>query len=376
MYAQEARQYSLWICLILLSSAALLRAMRVKTPISWTVYGITLTLGLYTQLFFSLVAFGHGIYLLVNQGLQFNKIVKSYLITLATGLLLFTPWIFILLTQYTQADRLTEWTRIYDLTYQNLFQIWIHNLSLAFFDLGGSEYSHKFLLLYIFFIALVGYSLFFICRNTPSRIWLFILTLMGASALPLVLPDLLLEGQRTITPRYLIPCYLGIQLVVAGAIARKLNTITFNPRQPKFWQLITIILISSGIFSSAIYSQSKIWWHKFLNVENIPISQIVNQTENPILVSNVPTNFIISLSYTLDPQVRLLVAPRCRNCTLYLQKENRLSIPTISQEFSDIFLVQAYPSESWKKELETQKDYKTNLVFEGEVLWLWKLEKS
>lgn len=34
LYAQEAREYSLWTVTILLSSAALLRAMRVKTKLS------------------------------------------------------------------------------------------------------------------------------------------------------------------------------------------------------------------------------------------------------------------------------------------------------------------------------------------------------
>jgi uncharacterized membrane protein len=44
LYAQEARPYSSWIVMIFLSSAALLRAMRVKTKASWGIYGLTVTL--------------------------------------------------------------------------------------------------------------------------------------------------------------------------------------------------------------------------------------------------------------------------------------------------------------------------------------------
>ncbi|MEW5857607.1 MAG: glycosyltransferase family 39 protein, partial [Cyanobacteriota bacterium] len=86
LYAQEARPYSLWIVAILLSSTALLRAMRLgnrdtKTLIStWGMYAATLTLGIYTQLFFALVAIGHGIYVLAIEKFRFTKTVSGYLL--------------------------------------------------------------------------------------------------------------------------------------------------------------------------------------------------------------------------------------------------------------------------------------------------------
>ena len=134
--------------------------------------------------------------------------------------------------------------------------------------------------------------------------------------------------------------------------------------------MVTIIVISLGIFSSIIYSQSDSWWNKFLNAENISVSQIVNQAAKPILVSNAPTNFIISLSYMLEPRVQLQIAPICNNCTLNLQEREQLNIPPIPNGFSNVFLFQAYPPELWKDELQTQQDYKVELVFKGDVLWL------
>ncbi|HBL09898.1 MAG TPA: hypothetical protein DD379_00330, partial [Cyanobacteria bacterium UBA11162] len=53
LYAQEARQYSLWTVAILLSSAALLRAIRLKRKIDWGIYTLTLTLGMYSHLLFA-----------------------------------------------------------------------------------------------------------------------------------------------------------------------------------------------------------------------------------------------------------------------------------------------------------------------------------
>jgi uncharacterized membrane protein len=48
LYTQEARPYSLWTVTILLSSASFLRALRLKTKLSWAVYATTLVFGLYT----------------------------------------------------------------------------------------------------------------------------------------------------------------------------------------------------------------------------------------------------------------------------------------------------------------------------------------
>ncbi|RMF66088.1 MAG: hypothetical protein D6742_10730, partial [Cyanobacteria bacterium J069] len=56
LYSQEARPYSLWTLCIVLSSAALLRALRVCSRPSWAIYGLSLALGFYTQLLFTLVA--------------------------------------------------------------------------------------------------------------------------------------------------------------------------------------------------------------------------------------------------------------------------------------------------------------------------------
>ena len=77
VYAQEARQYSLWIVTILLSSAILLRAIRQKNKINWFIYAATVALGLYTHLFFGLVAIGQGIYVILTERFKFNKVSLS-----------------------------------------------------------------------------------------------------------------------------------------------------------------------------------------------------------------------------------------------------------------------------------------------------------
>lgn len=72
-YAQEAREYSLWIVTILCSSAAFLRAIRLKTKISFGIYAISIIVGLYTFPITGMVLLGHGIYLAVIEKFRLTK---------------------------------------------------------------------------------------------------------------------------------------------------------------------------------------------------------------------------------------------------------------------------------------------------------------
>jgi uncharacterized membrane protein len=85
VYAQEARPYSLFVLIILLSSAALLRGMRLKTNSSWAIYAATVGVGFYSHLLFALVLLGHEIYVAIWENLRFNKAVIGYLLAASAG---------------------------------------------------------------------------------------------------------------------------------------------------------------------------------------------------------------------------------------------------------------------------------------------------
>ena len=93
IYAQEAREYSMWTVTVLLSSWALLRAIRVNKSLDWIVYAATLMLTLYTHLFSVIVVFGHGIYLAIREigekKLLLNKKIIPYLLICVIGASLF-----------------------------------------------------------------------------------------------------------------------------------------------------------------------------------------------------------------------------------------------------------------------------------------------
>jgi uncharacterized membrane protein len=354
LFAQEAREYCLWTVTILLSSASLLQAMRVKTKLSWGIYAATVALGLYTFFFSSLVALGHGIYIVANESFRLSKTVTAYLIASFTGLLIFAPWAWVIITNLSQFQNATGWTGIGSRLF--LIERWIVNLSRIFLDVSPDS-GNPFILNLILAI-LVGYSIYFLYYTAPKRAWLFILILIGATTLPLILPDVIKGGVRSTIPRYLFPCFLGIQLAVAYLLATKITSPSF--RQRRLWQIIMVVLLSSGVISCIISSQAKIGWLKDNSLSNPQVAYIINKASRPLLISNDngsnPGN-IISLSYLLEPKVRFRLVTTA-------------NLPQIPDNFSDIFLFDGDSSKKWRSRLENEENYKLEPILE--VLWRLK----
>lgn len=336
LYAQEAREYSLWTVTILLSSAVLLRAMRLKTKVNWRIYAVTVALGLYTHLFFVFVVIGHSLYVATQVKFQLNKITFNYIVYSLVGILIFVPWL-ILISIYKMDA--AGWTA-QAIPLFSLVQIWLNNLSSLFIDLAISN-DLPLIYLSIPILILVGYSIYIVCRQTPKQIWLFILTLTLVTSMVLMLPDIILGGVRSSMARYLIPSYLGIQLAMAYLLTTKITSTTASVRQQKLWSITAIILIISGILSCAISSQADTWWTKVGNYSTPPIARVINKATQPLVISDTISTNVLSLSHLLHPKVRL-------------QLVVKPNIPTIPDGFSDLFLFR--PSKNMRTELE--KNYK------------------
>lgn len=358
VYAQQARSYSLWTVTILLSSAALLRAIRLKTKMSWIIYAVTVALGFYSFSLTVLSVIGHGIYVLMLEGFRLSKTLTFYLFASLAGLLTFVPWLLVIIANFS-ASSVLIWTAK-KISLKSLFKYWILNLSRLFVDL---EFSSKTPLKISYLISpiliLVGYSIYFIFRNAPSRIWLFILALIGMPTLILALPDLFLGGHRSSVSRYSIPSYLGIELAVTYLFTTKFIYISAKIWQQKLWQIALIALISSGILSCAISSQAKDWWTTYHENENIIAARIVNQADFPLVISDAAVGNLLSFSYLLAPKVRL-----------QLMVEPEMS--KISNDFKNVFLFN--PSKRLQNRLEAEQNFKVKSVYKGYKASLWELE--
>ncbi|MHC5599991.1 MAG: glycosyltransferase family 39 protein [Nostoc sp.] len=360
LYAQEARAYSLWIVAILISSIALLRAIRLKTKVSWCIYAATLSLGFYSHLFFSWIALGQGIYVAAIERFRFSRTSINYLFSSLAAVITFVPWILIIIIHPTP-DKLS-WANGKQ-TFFGTAVKWIGIISRAFLDVGiGSTDSAKFNIalipIILIIITVIIYSIYVLCRRTSKEVWLFILILIGSVGLPLLAVDLLFQKQSTST-RYLLPVILGIQLAVAYLFAIKLTSISPKIWQKRLWSIVVSIVIISGIISCMLSSQAQIWWIKSpLRYQEYPeVANIISQSNKPLLISDADMILIQTLGHLLDSKVQFQ----------FVRQEQ---LPEITNGFSDIFLFN--PSDFLKAGIEKIYNSKLQQIDKS----LWKITKS
>ncbi|MEG3921044.1 glycosyltransferase family 39 protein [Microcoleus sp. T3_A4] len=375
LYAQEARPYMMFAVLVLLSNAILLRAITLQnSPITsklskavWSIYAIALTLGLYSSLLFFLVVFAHGIYVIIKENWRFSKTLIAYLLASAIAIILFAPWIWVLLDNSEEIKSTVGFPRFFMPLISSLQPLILITCRM-FIDThweGGIIKSGSInmttdlirVIVVAVLLLAIAHSIYSLCHSSPKRVWLFVLTAIGITAIVLI-------AVRGVADRYLVPYILAIQIAVAYLFTAKIKVAT-NPRQQKLWQFGLIALISSGIVSCAVSSQSQLWWNKYPSSTkyNPQVAAIVNQAKKPLVITHGGNNItgkILSVSYMLKPQVQLLLAV----------KPEQVKIP---DGFSDVFLYRA--TEALKFELEKVQKYKITLIYKPGDGWLWRVEK-
>lgn len=386
LYAQEARLYSLWIVTALFISAIFLRAIRINNKIWWAIYSIALSLGFYTTPLSLLIAMGHSVYIIGTQGIRLSKIVIAYVLSSLAAVILFSPWLYFIIYNFSTSHNTTEWTSIRKIPLFSLFGSFIVNIIYTFLDIPSSTlwkylttvYSWADIIIGVIGISisiLVGYAFFFLLRQTPKNIWLFSWSLFGITSLIFLVPDLLFGGIRSVIPRFQVPLYISILITVAYLVSYKSIYVTQDSRKQTLWRLITIGLISCGIISCTFISRSNIWWNKYFNTDNLPMAKIINQTPSPLVISDSGASHylnILSLNHLLEPKVKFL---------LFYITENNIDISSLSDEFSDLFLLN--PSSELKEVIKENQIYNLDAVYDGskENPWrsdlsLWKLTKK
>ncbi|MEM7771355.1 MAG: glycosyltransferase family 39 protein [Cyanobacteria bacterium P01_A01_bin.37] len=342
LYAQEARQYSLFAAVTVGASAALLRAIRRDRPIGWLQYTFLLIMGLYSHLLFGLVAIAHGLYLFMMRVPIAS--LKRYGISLGIGILAFMPWLLMLFRYVTQVERAVDATqRGVDLNY--LINVWLRNLSRIFFsiDLGTAN---------LLLLALVGYAFYRLYQDTPRATWLFVVTLIGVSAIPFMMTDGITGGISSTRIRYLIPSYVGIQVAIAYLLTRCLSRYPalLPPvlRPTWIWKTVCAVIMIGMLTASLADANQVVSWTKSDKAAYYPaIAAAINAAESPVVVSDSSPTYILALGRLLDDRVSLHLVTR------------PMSLEPLNA-FSDIFVFD--PSRRLQRVLEDTWGYDLQAV--------------
>jgi uncharacterized membrane protein len=203
------------------------------------------------------------------------------------------------------------------------------------------------------------YALYVLCRGTPIRVWLLVITLIGTTATALVIGDVVTGGIASSRIRYLIPCYLGIQLAIAHLFSIQ---ITQSRWQSRIGRGILALVLTGSVVASVFNVQTDVTWIKSDKAEYYPpIVEAINTGDRPLVISDSSPTYVLALSYRLNPAVHLEL----------IGHPNQVEIP---DEFESIFLFD--PSPRLQRTLTTIQRYQLETVVQqNETFQLLKISR-
>ena len=358
LLAHDARQYSLWASVILLSSAALMTALRKNRKIDWVIYSLSIILGIYSHLLFVLVIVAHGLYVVIFQESRLERRFIRYLLASLLALLTITPWLYQIFTYWDIVVQRLGWANV-ETSWLQYIQNWLIIFASPFIDLYIGPRNIIPYILRIPVFLLIGYALVFLVVNTPKRAWFFLLLLIGITALPLFLSDLFRGGILSIQGRYFVSANVAIVPVVAYLLVEKLSI----PRAKLSlkWYLITILLLGAQLGSAFNILRAETWWLKKHSWIDPQIGHVINQSSQPLLVVNGlwPTDLgdVLAISYMVDRNVKFLLYP----------SPATVELPT---DFTDVY----WFHRTYQKFIDSENGNQYQAI-EVVPYFLWRLDK-
>ncbi|NEO57166.1 MAG: hypothetical protein F6K54_31305 [Okeania sp. SIO3B5] len=391
-YAQEARPYSLLVCIILLSQITLYQELRSHSWFNWFSYTISLILSIYTSLLSILVIIAQSLYVIVidysqkkskmNEGRSHNSLLPSsscplpfliiyQLTAVIIAFIAFSPWLIIMVQNWQLLQDNTTWMNVF-LHPLVMIAIWFYSLATIFIEtpiyLGWNWLIITRLIIDIHLFIIIFYSFYFFYKKTDKTIGLFILLQIFIPLLIMRGSDLIFGGQSSTAIRYMMPNYVLIHLTVAYLFSEKIQTFSkiFLP-SIKPWIIILSLVLFIETFSCFSILDKSPQYQKTRNFHNPAIANIINHNPDSILLTEPLHVFdAISLSYILNSSIQFQLVSHLSHLsffaadkTIYLLNPSEDFISQIQQSSRDITL---------------EKIYQPELLTDGEIhLTLWKL---
>lgn len=247
LYAQQAREYSLWTLCTLGATILLVRVMANSNPRYFAAYFLVCIVGCYTDLLFVLVLVAHAIVLV---GWARGRARLMALLGLCVVAVAYLPWL-----RYVVAGAkdVTNNAFLAEAVPLKVFVgKWLFNITAVTFD---GAYASRVLLpfsILALLMTIAGIAIFF--RRAPQPARIILATLMAVVFVTLVVPDLMHHQSRSTATRYLTPLWLAIQLALAFAVVE-----VSKHRKWLYSAQMTVFLVL-GLLSYAVGLHAKVWW--------------------------------------------------------------------------------------------------------------------
>jgi uncharacterized membrane protein len=384
VYAQEARMYSLWLLTTTVAMASLLHALRHSTWKSWGIFSLALTLQLYAHLFSLVMLLAYGAYVLGLRMVNPAASLRRFSWAAGTALVAFFPWLWVFAHRSVQSkEELTE-----PVSLINTVKHWAGIFSQLFVDFNTSSKILSpalalSLIASVLGLGVVIYGIYALYRETSQRTWLFIVVILVTAPLG----PLYAYHSWMISARYLMPGYVGLQLIAAYVLgsrafghphqhpcSRDLDRQLSRPQQQAWGGMLAVIVLS-GVLSCGQMAMSETWWNKQYSNCNTQSAQLINQSSHPLVISDIgggplfdhPLSNVLSLSTLLQPHVQLQIfTPQ--------------NYSAIADAFADRFVIT--PSAALRAHLQKvygdrfQSLYLGSEHYRGSNICLWQITQS
>jgi uncharacterized membrane protein len=304
LYAQMAREYSLFAFLVLVSSTCAIRAIVKRRAVAYIAYAATVTLGIYTDPLFVLVVVAHAIGALV--ALRGDRRASlSWGAAAVVGAALYAPWAANSLAHHDNIEDQLAWGVIaYPLP--ALAQKWAFNVGAVFFDAEFANLALAPIALVAIAIAVAAFA-YAIVRATKTPAIVLGLALTCVPIATFVTLDTLAGSHFATIPRYLCAAWLGIEILTAAALVAGYR----NARTQRFAIAAFAFLVVAGSASALIDSRYANWWNNNDQVAFQLIARDVDAARDPLVVCEAYWHVPLVLAWYLKPSVPLLlfVAP-------------------------------------------------------------------
>ena len=389
LYGQEAREYALWTLALLLSSAALLRALRLSAGAlptaqrAWLLYGCCLLVAVSTSLSTLSLILVQVLYVAFVTRLRLARALYGFVISLCAVGLLFLPWALNLLRNFEAFSASMAWSSVIVIPRTAVLRILSLNVTRNIFDFWPDVVQDQWLPITasaICVTALVA-ACVWVFRHAQRETRLYLSLLLVLPTAMLLVPDLLFGGIRSSNARYLMPVWLGVIAVLAIALDRAFERVgqalaygrssgdlrVFCSRLDLVRVLLwsaALCLVTLSMTTNILHARQQAPWTKSLSISLPEVAKIINQSANPLIVGNQerhhPGN-LFALANLLKPETKMQLVP--------IALESSWRLP---EHKGAVYLYS--PTDQFRHALEQNNRVKTTLVAEDLFLQLWRVE--
>jgi len=277
LYAQQAREYSLWAVFVFATSAALLGALeRPQNVWRWTAFTALTIAGLYTDVLYLYTLAAQALYVGVVHRNALRSCALPFGLAAGGALVAFSPWLALLVAH---AATVTNNAYLGAPLPGTLFALkWLFNAGAVFFDL---DYVwHATALLVPLILAFAAFGAAALLRRPAAGIYVLVLGAVPVAAL--LLPDLVHHESRSTAARYLVPAWIALETTVAFGIWTLLHEASARTRNVA--AAVFVGLVGCGVASGAVAATRDVWWGDGSVAPIGPLARIIRGARPPVTV--------------------------------------------------------------------------------------------